>query len=188
MVIRDPLFSISTVWVIRRIVLAYRPESGDRRVERTLRRPARGPPDSFRPRTAQWRVAPPSTADAELVYDGAVSLRRPGPEILEKAAALADQHQQSAARMVVLAVLLEMIRQAVDALGEERDLHFGRACIALVGAKPLDQTLLPFDGKRHRRPPNRHAPGSRAPTPGRVPKALFLSADTLGDYHGALSK
>jgi hypothetical protein len=31
-----------------------------------------------------------------------------------------------------------MIRQAVDALGEERDLYLGRACIALVGAKLLD--------------------------------------------------
>src|SRR5881397_4150684 len=75
-VIRNPLLSISTVWVIRKIVLAYRPESGERRVERTLKQPAQGPPDSFRPRTDQLRVSPPSTADAELVYDGAVPFRR----------------------------------------------------------------------------------------------------------------
>src|SRR4030095_9829399 len=52
-VIRNPLLSTSTVWVIRKIVLAYRPGSGERGVERTLRQPAQGPPDSFRPRTDQ---------------------------------------------------------------------------------------------------------------------------------------
>src|SRR5439155_1414886 len=78
-VIRNPLLSTSTVWVIRKIVLAYRPESGERRVERTQSQPAPGPPD-------------------------------------------------------------------------------------------------------------RHAPGSRASTPGRVPKPLLLSGDTLGGYHAGHAK
>src|SRR5206468_6406305 len=138
MAMRRPLISISTVWVIRKIVLAYRPEPGERRVERTLNLPAQGPPEPFRPRTDQLRVTPPSTADAELVDDDAVPFRRSGPEVLEKAAALADQHQQAAPRVMVLGVLLEVILQAVDPLGEERDLHLGRARIALVGAELLD--------------------------------------------------
>src|SRR4030095_2745916 len=99
-------------------------------------------------------------ADAGVAEGGAFSLGRRAPEILKKAATLADQHQQAAARVMVLAVLLEMIRQAVDALGEERDLYLGRACIALVGPELRDQTLLTVDGKRHRRSPNRHTPGS----------------------------
>src|SRR6266849_565164 len=173
MVIRNPLLSTSTVWVIRRIVLAYRPESGERRVERALRQPARGPPDSFRPRTDQCEVTPPSTADAELVYDGAVPFRRPGPEVLEKTATLADQHQQPAARVVVLRVLLDMVRQAVDPLGEERDLYFGRARVALVGTKLLDQILLPFDGKRHRRPPIATPQGAVLPRRGGFQKLFF---------------
>src|SRR2546425_7557457 len=94
MAMRRPLISISTVWVMRMFVLAYRPESGERRVERTLKQPAQGPPDSFRPRTDQLRVSPPSTADAELVYDGAVPFRCPGPEVLQKASPLADEHEQ----------------------------------------------------------------------------------------------
>src|SRR5262249_13033271 len=118
--------------------------------------------------------SPPSTADAELVYDGAVALRRPDPEVFEKAAALADQHQQTPPRVVVLGVLLEVVRQAVDALREERDLHFGRACIALVGAELLDQTLLSVDGKRHRWPPNRHTPGSLSSHAGAGSKTSFF--------------
>jgi hypothetical protein len=31
-----------------------------------------------------------------------------------------------------------MVRQAVDPLGEERDLDFGRACIALMSSELLD--------------------------------------------------
>src|SRR2546422_1217742 len=64
--------------------------------------------------------------------------------------------------MVVLGVLLEMIGQAVDALGEQRDLHLGRARVALVGAELLDQSLFPVDGKRHRTP--LQSPRPREPT------------------------
>src|SRR3989442_8894501 len=97
---RWPLSSISTVWVIRKIVLAYQPESGERRVERTLKQPAQGPPDSFRPRTDQLRVSPPSTADDELVYYCAVPLLWPGPEVLQKASPLSDESGQPPPCMV----------------------------------------------------------------------------------------
>src|SRR5262245_54667991 len=160
MAMRRPLISISTVWVMPKIVLAYRPESGERRVEGALCLPASGPPDSFRPRTDQLRVSPPSTADAELFDDDSIPLRRPGPEVFEETAPLTDEHEETATRMMILHVLLEMIREAVDALGQERDLDLGRPRVALVSAKLLDQTLLAFDGKRHRRPSNRHTPGS----------------------------
>src|SRR6058998_321056 len=95
MAMRRPLISISTVWVMRMFVLACRPESGERRVERTLNLPAQGPPDSFRPRTDQLRVTPPSTADAELVDDDTIPLRCPGPQVFQKASTLADAHRQA---------------------------------------------------------------------------------------------
>src|SRR5262249_28446164 len=145
MAMRWPLISTSTVWVMPKIVLAYRPESGERRVEGALHLPASGPPEPFRPRTDQLRVSPPSTTDAELFDDDSIPLRSPGPEVFKEPTPLADKHQEPAARMMVLHVLLEMIGQAVDALGQERDLHLGRACIALVGAELLDQTLLAID-------------------------------------------
>src|SRR2546427_13118591 len=94
MAMRTPLSSISTVWVMQMLVLASRPKSGQRRVERTLNLPAPGPPDSFRPRTDQLRVTPPSTADTELVDDDTIPLRCPGPEVFQKASTLADEHQQ----------------------------------------------------------------------------------------------
>src|SRR5256885_13422418 len=97
-------------------------------------------------------MTPPSTADAELVDDDPVSLRSPDPEVLQKASPLADQHQQSATRMMILRVLLEVVGQAVDALGQERDLHLGRTGVAVVGAELLDQTFLLVDSKRHTAP------------------------------------
>ena len=75
-------------------VLAYRPESGERRVEGALCLPASGPPEPFRPRTDQLRVSPPSTTDAELVDDDTIPFRCPGPKVFEKASTLADEHQQ----------------------------------------------------------------------------------------------
>src|SRR5438034_4566136 len=118
MAMRWPLISTSTVWVMPKIVLAYRPESGERRVEGALSLPASGPPEPFRPRTDQLRVSPPSAADAELVDDDAIPLRCSGPKVFQKTATLADQHQEPPARMMVLDVLLEVIGQAVDALGQ----------------------------------------------------------------------
>src|SRR2546428_7878967 len=115
--IRRPFIVISTVWVMRMFALAYRPESGERRVERKLNLPAPGPPDSFRPRTDQLRVTPPSTADAELVDDDTIPLRCPGPEVFQKASTLADEHQQPPGGMMGLRMLLGMIGKAVDALG-----------------------------------------------------------------------
>src|SRR5207245_10343402 len=63
-------------------------------------------------------------------------------EVVEEPPALADQLEQAAARMVVLLVRLEVFRQVLDALGEERDLDLRRAGVALVGAELLDYTLL----------------------------------------------
>ena len=58
-------------------------------------------------------------------------------EVIEKAASLAHDLEQTAARVVVLRVVLEMYLEALNALGEQRDLHLRRACIgltALVGS------------------------------------------------------
>src|SRR5438874_2004587 len=61
------------------------------------------------------------------------------------------QHiKETPSGVVILDVLLEVIRETVDALREERDLHFGRPRVALVDAEQLDQALLLFDGERHR--------------------------------------
>src|SRR5262249_42361785 len=84
----------------------------------------------------------------------------------------ADQHQQPAAGVGIFLVRLEVIREAVDPLREERDLHFGGAGIAFVGLELLDEALLALDGQSHARilpgfPPNRHVPRVPTATPSR---------------------
>ena len=56
------------------------------------------------------------------------------------AAALADEHEQAATSVEVVAVLAQMVGQCADAIREERHLHFGRTGItgcALVGGNDL---------------------------------------------------
>src|SRR4026207_2308957 len=80
--------------------------------------------------------------------------------------------------MVIVLVGLEVVGEAVDALGKQRDLDLGRAGVALVHLELLDEALLLVRGQPHadssrrlppppprppgRPPPNRHVP--RAPT------------------------
>src|SRR5512145_1457910 len=158
------------------LVLASRPESGVRRVraftwrppgsmagagqalvplavQRAVTRPARGPPESSRPRTDPCSVSPPSPADSEFLDDSAISLRVLVAQILQQAPSLADQHEQPPPRVMVLRVLLEVLREAVDALGEERDLDLRGPGITVVDAELLDQAALLLDRQRHGRPP-----------------------------------
>src|SRR3546814_2310619 len=63
-----------------------------------------------------------------------IALTIGGPEIVQQRATLVDEHQQAAARMVVLRVGLEMLGEVADALGEDRHLHLGRTGVALGAA------------------------------------------------------
>src|SRR5437773_5960177 len=89
-------------------------------------------------------------ADAQLFDDRAIPLGVFLAQVVEQRAALADQHQQPAPRMMILRVLLEVLGQAVHPLGQERDLDFGRARVAFVRAELLDQALLTVEGQWHR--------------------------------------
>src|SRR5438876_1029119 len=100
-----------------------------------------------------------SPANPELLDDRPVPLGVLLAQVLDQTPPLADQHQQTASRMVVLGVLLEVLGQAVDPLGEKRDLHLGRPRVSIVDAILLDEGLLLFDGQRHGAS-NRHVPGS----------------------------
>src|ERR1700737_3854188 len=93
------------------------------------------------------RCAPRGTAsllpDAEPFDQLLVALGVLGLQIVEEPPPLADQLEQAAPRVVVLLVGLEMLGQVMDALGEQRDLHLGRAGVALVGAELLDDRGFP---------------------------------------------
>src|SRR5260370_4318659 len=123
-----------------------------------------GPSEASGPRANPCGVTPRSPADSELVDDGAVALGVLALEVLEKAPALADEHQETPSGVVILGVLLEVIGEAVDALGEERDLHLGRPRIAFVDAELLDQALLLVDGQWHATLLQSPRPGESAST------------------------
>ena len=44
--------------------------------------------------------------------------------------------------MVILNMNLEVFGEMVDALTEERNLHFGRACVRLMNSELLDDCLF----------------------------------------------
>jgi hypothetical protein len=77
---------------------------------------------------------PSSPTDPESLDKGSVPPSILFPEVLQKPAALPDQHQQTAAGMMVLSMDLEMVGEAVDPFGEERDLHLRGAGVSFVGA------------------------------------------------------
>ena len=65
-------------------------------------------------------------------------------QVFEKAAALADHHQQPAARAVVFFIGLQMLGQMVDALREQRDLHVRRTRVLGVRLKCFNRLCLRF--------------------------------------------
>src|SRR5207248_6004502 len=84
------------------------------------------------PRETHLLLPDPQTVDQLAVPGGILRL-----EVIEQPPALADELEQSAPRVVVLLVRLEVLGQVMDALGEQRDLHLRRAGVALVGAELL---------------------------------------------------
>src|SRR5579872_904674 len=73
-------------------------------------------------------------ANAQLRDHGPVTLRIVRLQVIEQAAALADQHEQTAARGMILHVGLEVLGQIADTLAEDRDLHLGAAGVGVMGA------------------------------------------------------
>src|SRR5262245_26712909 len=88
-------------------------------------------------------------AESEPSDDGPVARAVLLHEIRKKAAALADELEEAAARMVVLGEAAKMRRQLLDPLREERDLDLGRPGVTILGGEPGDDLLLLFPRERH---------------------------------------
>ena len=73
-------------------------------------------------------------AEAEPGDERPVPLDVVAPEVVEQATPPTDEHQEPSAGVMVLLVDLQVRREHVDPLGEERDLHLGRAGVGLVEA------------------------------------------------------
>src|SRR5436190_5443655 len=103
--------------------------------------------DAMRPRDV--RGPRDLAAESEPSDDGAVARVVLLDQIGKKAAALADELEEAASRMVVLGKAAEMLGQALDPLGEERDLDFRRSGVTVLGGKPGDDLLLLDSRERH---------------------------------------
>ena len=80
--------------------------------------------------------------DAELGDNGTIPLDVDLCQVVEKVSPLADHFQEAAAGVMVLLVDAQVIGEVVDSLGENGDLHFGRARVALMARILLDNFSL----------------------------------------------
>ena len=83
-----------------------------------------------------------STAQAETLDDRAVALDVGLVQVVQQPAALADEQQQPTTAVVVVLVRLEVLGQVADAVAQQRDLHLGRAGVALGRGVLGDDLLL----------------------------------------------
>src|SRR5882672_2783052 len=109
------------------------------------RRAGVGAQDTHREQWAPWK----SLAQAKLLDQLVILFVVLPLEVVEHLAALADELEQPAPRMMILDVRLEMIGQAVDAGREQGDLDFRGTRVARGALILLNDLRLFRDGYRH---------------------------------------
>src|SRR4051794_30813890 len=90
-------------------------------------------------------------AQAELADQRAIPLQVLPLEVVQEAAAAADEHEQAPARVVIVLVGAQMLREVVDAAREHRDLDLGGPGVGLVLAEAGDELALFLCCQRHLR-------------------------------------
>ena len=81
-------------------------------------------------------------SQTELFNDSAVTLDVCLLKVAEKISSVTYHLLQTSAAVMVLVVGLEVLGKVLDPVCEERDLHLGRTCIALVSSVSLNNCLL----------------------------------------------
>ena len=109
-----------------------------------------GPRDRPEVRERRSLAAEPQPSD-----DGAVARVVLLDQIRKKAAALADELEEAAARMVVLREAAEMVGQPLDPLRQERDLDLRRSGVTVLDGEPGDDLLLLLPARAALGPPTR---------------------------------
>src|SRR5687767_10732060 len=90
------------------------------------------------------------TAQPQLVDDVLVARAVLLLEVVEQATTLPDHDQQTATRVEILLVRLQMLGQILDPLRQQSHLHLWCAGVLAAIAMFLDQFLLALDRDRHR--------------------------------------
>ena len=83
-------------------------------------------------------------SEAELFDDRSVSLDVLGRKIRKQLLSVTDHLGKTSLRMEVFRVLLHVLGQRIDAIGQDRNLHFGRTGVILVDLVLLDQRGFDF--------------------------------------------
>ena len=78
-------------------------------------------------------------ADAQLADYVAVAVRVVRLQVIQQATALADEHQETAPRGVILLVGFEMLSQLADTRTQNRNLDFRRAGVGVVSTEAFNQ-------------------------------------------------
>ena len=86
----------------------------------------------------------PLSAQSQLVDQGLVAPLIASSKVVEQASPLAHEHQQPAARVVVLYVDLEMVSELCDALAKERDLHLAGPGVPGLALVLIDDLVPAF--------------------------------------------
>jgi hypothetical protein len=74
----------------------------------------------------------PLSANAQLGDERSIPLDVVAPEVVEHPTPPTDEHQQTSLTVKVLLVDLHVFGQMADTLRQQRNLHFGRACVGVV--------------------------------------------------------
>src|SRR6185295_9031839 len=85
-------------------------------------------------------------ADVQSLDEIRIPLRVLAFEVVEQPPALADQHQQAAARMMIFCVGFEVLGEVIDPFAQNRDLHFRGSGVAFVRAVAANQLCLAVFG------------------------------------------
>lgn len=91
-------------------------------------------------------VRAPLLAETEFLNHSLIAIGIVGFEIVEQATPLADQHEQAAARAVVLLVRLEVFRQGANAFAQQSDLNFRTTGVGSMGAVLVDEGFFLLSG------------------------------------------
>src|SRR3954452_121564 len=83
-----------------------------------------------------------SATQAETLDDRAVARDLGLLQVVQQPTALAHEQQQATTAVVVVLVRLEVVGEVADAVAEQRDLHLGRAGVALGRGVLGDDLLL----------------------------------------------
>jgi hypothetical protein len=75
---------------------------------------------------------------AQFLDDLPVTVDIRALQVIEEAATLSDHLEEATATVVILLVGAEVVRQIVDALGEQRNLNASRATVGLMRPELLD--------------------------------------------------